>query len=224
MKARTQSGQAQEKLQKNNSKTPSKKTKEKTTKRANQAKAHATMTRFLRLTINQISKMIRRSCLNLALNQEICVEQYKCMNLNMIWFWSLIMGPTVILSGSISEFQTRWQGRLTDSISLICWNLIHSTTMDNDPLCIQRLRQRNTAKAGSELVETFATTKIQWKRKLLATTTHLRSVCRRTMTMTQFTLHTAILTLILIYKDIWIAWKLIQKRKPDSSARSSASQ
>ena len=84
MKVRTRSGQVQEKLQKNNSKTPSKKTKEKTTKRANQAKAHATMTRFLRLTINQISKMIRHSCLNLALNQEICVGQYKCMNLNMI--------------------------------------------------------------------------------------------------------------------------------------------
>ena len=46
MKDRTRSGQVQEKLQKNNSKTPSKKTKEKTTKRANQAKAHATMTRF----------------------------------------------------------------------------------------------------------------------------------------------------------------------------------
>ena len=46
MKVRTQSGQVQEKLQKNNSKTPSKKTKEKITKRANQAKAHATMTRF----------------------------------------------------------------------------------------------------------------------------------------------------------------------------------
>ena len=84
MKDRIQSDQAQGKPQKNNSQTPNKKTKEKTTKRANRAKALATMTRFLRLTINLISKMIRHSCLNLASNQETCVEQYKCMNLNTI--------------------------------------------------------------------------------------------------------------------------------------------
>ena len=224
MKDRIQSDQAQGKPQKNNSQTPNKKTKEKTTKRANRAKAPATMTRFLRLIINLISKMIRHLCLNLASNQETCVERYKCMNLNMIWFWSLTMEPTVILNGSILEFQIRWQGRLTGSILSTYWNLIHFTTMDNDPWCILRLRQRNMAKAGSEQVETSATIRIQWKRKLLATTTHLHSVCRRTMTMTQFTLHTATHTLILIYKGIWIAWRLILKRKPDSSAKSSASQ
>ena len=46
MKDKTRSDQVQEKLQKNNSKTPNRKTKEKTTKRENQAKVHATMTRF----------------------------------------------------------------------------------------------------------------------------------------------------------------------------------
>ena len=84
MKDRIRSDQGQEKLQKNNNKTPNKKTREKTTKRVNQAKVHVTMTRFLRPTINLISKMIKHSCLNLASNQETCVERYKCMNLNMI--------------------------------------------------------------------------------------------------------------------------------------------
>ena len=127
--------------------------------------------------------MITHFSLSLVLSVAIYEELFKFTNTNTILFWSLITTPEVIPNGTISECLTPKQANLTDSISSILWSLTLFTITVCDLSYTLKLKQNDLVEAGSEAEETSAITRIQWKERMLDTTTLWHGLSLLSMTL-----------------------------------------
>ena len=168
------------------------------------------MIRYLLLIISQALKMTILSSLSPGLNQEIFDVQFKFMSLNMIWSLNQTTTHADLLSGTISEYLTRLPAELTGSTLSTFWSQILFITTVWDHLCTVILKLANLAKDGHAQGKMFAIIRTQWRRRLKVTILLWLLAFSLHTIMTLYTLLTAILIHILIFKGTFWDLKVIR--------------